>query len=130
MGRKASTARRTPHPGPTERMVEADPSAAFIDDMKVHAHEAANLLKVLSHETRLLVLCHLSRGELSVGEINERMALSQSALSQHLAELRTEGLVATRHEGQSIFYRIAGTNASEILAMLHELYCGSAGGRK
>lgn len=90
------------------------------------------MLKVLSHETRLLVLCHLSRGELSVGEINERVSLSQSALSQHLAVLRSEGLVATRRQGQSIFYRLADTGASHVpavLAVLHELYCGRAGKR-
>lgn len=98
-------------------------SPAFIADMKTHAAEAAGLLKVLAHETRLLVLCHLSGGELSVGEINERVSLSQSALSQHLAVLRGEGLVITRRQGQSIFYRLADTGATRVLAVLHDLYC-------
>lgn len=62
-------------------------SEALADDMQAHAGEAAGLLKVLAHEIRLLVLCHLSGGEPSVGEINERVSMSQSALSQHLAVL-------------------------------------------
>lgn len=100
-------------------------SSVFMDDMQAHAGEAAGLLKVLSHEARLLVMCHLSRDELSVGEINQRVPLSQSALSQHLAMLRGKGLVVTRRQGQSIFYRLADTGASQILAVLHDLYCGS-----
>lgn len=101
-------------------------SSTFMDDMQAHAGEAAGLLKVLAHEGRLLVMCHLSGGELSVGEINERVALSQSALSQHLAVLRAEGLVVTRRQGQSIFYRLADTGARQVLAVLHDLYCGAA----
>lgn len=102
-------------------------SAAFIADMQAHAAEAAGLLKVLAHETRLLVLCHLSGGELSVGEINQRVPLSQSALSQHLAVLRSEGLVTTRRQGQSIFYRLADSGATKVLAVLHDLYCRQEG---
>ncbi len=111
----------------SESREEAALSPAFVAEMQVHATEAAGLLKVLAHETRLLVLCHLSRGELSVGEINTRVPLSQSALSQHLAVLRNEGLVVTRREGQSIYYRLADTGASRVLAVLHEMYCGAAG---
>lgn len=99
-------------------------SPAFIAEMQAHAADAAALLKVLAHETRLLVLCHLARGELSVGEINARIPLSQSALSQHLAVLRNEGLVDTRRQQQKIFYCLADTGASRILAVLHDLYCG------
>ncbi|MGY3041411.1 DNA-binding transcriptional ArsR family regulator [Rhodanobacter sp. TND4EL1] len=97
-----------------------------MDEMQAHAAEAASLLKVLAHENRLLVMCHLARGELSVSEINERIALSQSSLSQHLGVLRREGVVVTRRQGQSIFYRLADTGASQIMAVLHDLYCGSA----
>ena len=118
--------RRSRHQKPTKRVGGRGASTAFIDDMQTHASEAADLLKALSHETRLLVLCHLSRGELSVGEINERVPLSQSALSQHLAVLRSEGLVVTRRQGQSVFYRLADTGASQVLAVLHDLYCGRA----
>lgn len=101
-------------------------SATFIDDMQAHADEAAGLLKVLAQKSRLLVLCHLSRGELPVSEINERVPLSQSALSQHLALLRREGVVITRRLGHSIFYRLADTGANQVMAVLHDMYCGSA----
>lgn len=111
----------------TEAAPPREVSAAFLDDMKAHVAEAASLLKVLAHGTRLLVLCHLSQGELSVGEINERVPLSQSALSQHLAVLRSEGVVVTRRQGQNIFYSLADTGASQVLAVLHEHYCASAG---
>jgi len=69
--------------------------------MRRHAEEAAGLLKALSHEARLLVLCELVGGERTAGELVERSALSQSALSQHLAKLRSEGLVATRRDAQT-----------------------------
>lgn len=91
--------------------------------MAAHAGEAARLLKHLAHETRLLILCHLWEGEMSVGEINERVRVSQSALSQHLALLRAEGLVATRRQAQSIFYRLADEKAASVLALLHGIYC-------
>ena len=69
---------------------------ADLDTMREHAHEAAQLLKALANENRLLLLCTLAQGELSVGQLNEQVALSQSALSQHLALLRRDGLVKTR----------------------------------
>ena len=74
--------------------------------MAANAGKAAALLKAMSNENRLLILCVLLDQELSVGEINARVPLSQSALSQHLAALRREALVSTRREGQSIFYRV------------------------
>ena len=98
-------------------------STDFLEGMQRNAAEVSNLLKMLSHEVRLLVLCHLRGGELAVGEINARVPLSQSALSQHLAALRSEGLVATRRQGQSIYYRLADDRAGRLLAALHDLYC-------
>lgn len=95
----------------------------------VQADAAASILKSLSHEGRLLVLCFLSEDdELSVGELAERVGLSQSALSQHLAKMRAEGLVATRKEAQSVFYRIVDPKVTKLLAVLHELYCPDLGG--
>lgn len=92
------------------------------------AAEAAAMLKALSNENRLLVLCHLvSSGELSVGELVDRVGLSQSALSQHLAKLREEGLVATRRDAQSVFYHICDTRAEQVLALLHDLFCPELG---
>ena len=92
------------------------------------AAEAASLLKALSNESRLLVLCHLvGHGELSVNGLAERIGLSQSALSQHLAKLREEGLVATRKEAQSVFYRVGDPRSERILALLHDLFCPELG---
>lgn len=92
------------------------------------AGEASRLLKALSNESRLLVLCFLvEAGELSVGELTERVGLSQSALSQHLAKLREEGLVATRKESQSVFYRVCDPKAEQVLALLHQIYCPELG---
>lgn len=95
---------------------------------QTQAAEAAALLKLLSNESRLLMLCHLAGNrELAVGELVERIGLSQSALSQHLAKLREEGLVATRKEAQNVFYRISDPRAAQILALLHDLFCVDLG---
>lgn len=95
------------------------------------AAEAAGMLKTLSNESRLLVLCHLvAEGELTVGELNDRIGLSQSALSQHLAKLREEGLVATRKEAQAVHYRICDPRAHQILGVLHEVFCPDLGEQK
>jgi ArsR family transcriptional regulator, virulence genes transcriptional regulator len=92
------------------------------------AAEAASLLRMLSNESRLLVLCHLAQsGELAVGELVQRIGLSQSALSQHLARLREEGLVANRKEAQSVYYRICDPRAQQILALLHDIFCPELG---
>jgi DNA-binding transcriptional ArsR family regulator len=86
--------------------------------------QAAGLLRALANEQRLLILCHLAAsGELSVGALGERLRLSQSALSQHLAKLRDEGIVAFRREAQTLFYHIADAKAERLLGLLHQLYC-------
>ncbi len=88
------------------------------------ARQAAALLKALSNEHRLLVLCHLvSEGELTAGSLVERVGLSQSALSQHLARLRQERLVAFRREAQTLFYSVADPKAGQILELLRDLFC-------
>jgi len=94
-------------------------------DMQAHATEAARLLKALSNEKRLLILCLLVEQEYSVGELNTRVDLSQSALSQHLAVLREEGLVHTRREAQTIHYSLAPGPARQVIATLHDIYCAS-----
>ena len=81
------------------------------------------MLKSLANERRLLILCHLIQGEKSVGELEKLVGLSQSALSQHLARLRKESLVATRREAQTIFYSVASNEARAVLATLYELFC-------
>ena len=87
--------------------------------MRLHAADASRVLKALANEKRLLLLCQLVEGECSVGELNARVDLSQSALSQHLAVLRDEGLVTTRREAQTIYYALAEGPAQQILATLH-----------
>ena len=87
------------------------------------AGEAAALLKALAHEARLMVLCQLLEGEHSAGALQEASGLSQSALSQHLARLREEGLVATRREAQTIYYRLAEPNVARVLETLAQIYC-------
>ncbi|MEI8296637.1 MAG: metalloregulator ArsR/SmtB family transcription factor [Pseudomonadota bacterium] len=88
-----------------------------------HAAEAAALLRALGNDQRLLVLCALLDGPLSVGEINARVELSQSALSQHLAVLRTAGIVTTRRESQTIHYSLVPGPALAILEVLYAAFC-------
>lgn len=87
------------------------------------AAQAARLLRTLGNERRLMILCQLADGERSVGELQPLVGLSQSALSQHLAVLREEGAVATRREGQTIWYRVADPAAVKVLATLAEIFC-------
>lgn len=91
-----------------------------------HIDEAAALLKALASDQRLLVMCCLLEGPLSVGEINARVPLSQSALSQHLGVLREAGVVTTRRESQTIYYALANGPATEIMTTLHALFCAPA----
>ena len=105
------------------RTTPADPQHLNMDVMRERADEASALLKVLANGQRLRILCLLVDGERSVGEINASVALSQSALSQHLARLREEGLVNTRREAQTIFYALAPGPAPQVIAALHSIYC-------
>lgn len=91
--------------------------------MQEHARAAANLLKALANENRLMILCTLINGELSVGELNAQVPLSQSALSQHLANLREAELVTTRKEAQTVYYSLQGDEAKKIIAVLQSIYC-------
>lgn len=100
----------------------------LVNQFSRHAAEAVGLLKALASEPRLLVLCYLAEaGEMSAGDLTEQVGLSQSALSQHLAKLREEGLVATRKEAQTVFYRVCDPKAEQLLALLHDLFCPELG---
>lgn len=94
-------------------------------EMKAHACEASQLLKALANENRLMILCSLAQGELNVSELNDRLELSQSALSQHLAWLRREELVNTRRDAQTIYYSLHGTKAKEVIEVLQSIYCAN-----
>ncbi len=92
-------------------------------EMQPHALEAAELLKALANEQRLMILCHLLQGPLAVGQLNERVPLSQSALSQHLAVLRESGVVHTEREAQSVWYSLPAGVVRRLIAVLHEEFC-------
>lgn len=94
-----------------------------LQDMLQNSAKAVKLLKAVSNERRLLILCHLLDGELSVGEMNEKLELSQSALSQHLALLRQHKLVKTRKAAQTVYYSLNSKEAEALIALLHKLYC-------
>lgn len=94
-----------------------------VDDMEQSVHDASVLLKALSNECRLLILCNLLDGEKSVSELNLRVDLSQSALSQHLARLRRDNLVKVRKQAQTVYYRIASDEAEQVIGLMHKLYC-------
>ena len=95
-----------------------------MDELAAKAAEAAALMKALSNEKRLLILCHLvAEDELSVGALVERVGLSQSALSQHLSRLREEGLVAFRREAQTLRYHVADARAGQVLGLLRDIFC-------
>ncbi|MEM9305229.1 MAG: metalloregulator ArsR/SmtB family transcription factor [Pseudomonadota bacterium] len=102
---------------------ELMPVSIDVVAMRRNAGKAATLLKSLANENRLLILCVLAEGESSVGELNQRVDLSQSALSQHLAVLRHQGLVNTRREAQTIYYSLAPTDALRVVSLLHDIYC-------
>jgi DNA-binding transcriptional ArsR family regulator len=95
--------------------------------LEERAAEAEAFLRSLANRHRLMILCSLVEGEMQVGELVQRLGLSQSNLSQHLAKLRDEGLVATRRTGTAIHYRIGSDRVQPILAELYRLFCAAPG---
>lgn len=93
-----------------------------IKDIEQNIDIAVNLLKALSNERRLLIICALYQGEKSVGELEDLVDLSQSAISQHLARLRSDGLVKTRRDGQTIYYSLHDKAAEAVLRCLYDIY--------
>ena len=94
------------------------------EEFERRAADAAQLLKLLANEHRLVILCRLSQTrEMSVSELAEAARLSQSAISQHLAKMREDGLLGTRRDAQTVFYRLADPNATRLLALLRDIYC-------
>lgn len=99
---------------------------AATDDLAALAPKAdkvAELLSALAHSKRLMAMCRMMDDEVSVGALAEAVGLGQSALSQHLSKLRALGLVSTRREGQTIYYRLASPEARELISTLYRLYC-------
>ncbi len=97
-----------------------------INDMQTSAQGAAALMKALSSENRLMLLCQLAEEEKTVGRLAEDLGMRQAAVSQQLALLRKDGLVTARREGQSMHYSLTGREARAIIALLYELYCEPA----
>jgi DNA-binding transcriptional ArsR family regulator len=98
--------------------------ADLLEGLQQKAGEAAQFLKLIANEHRLLILCHLAgRGEMTVNALADQVGLSQSALSQHLARLREDELVAFRREAQTLHYRISDRRAVEILETLKKVFC-------
>ena len=91
--------------------------------MEESARDAAAFLKTLSHEGRLMILCHLGGGERSVGELETLLGMRQAAVSQMLARLRDEGLVSTRRDGKTIFYDLADDKTKQVIGLLHSIFC-------
>ena len=106
-------------------MIDGARSDTDLDAMAANATEAANFLKALSHESRLMILCHLATGEKSVSDLERLLSSRQSAVSQQLGRLRLEGLVQPRREGKAIYYSIADDRVREMMALLYDLFCAS-----
>ena len=100
-------------------------TATLIDPARLRkaAGTAVGALKVLANEDRLLLLCQLSQGEMSVGELEEALEIRQPTLSQQLGVLRTEGVVDTRRDGKRIFYSVADARLLQVLTVVYDIYC-------
>lgn len=94
-----------------------------IKELMAQARKASEMLKALSHETRLMILCLLSEGEKSVSEIEEIVSLPQATVSQQLARLRFDRLVTTRREGRTVYYSIADDGVGSVIESLYDLFC-------
>lgn len=96
-----------------------------LDQMMDNATAATNYLKAISHEGRLMILCHLATGEKSVTELEELLSARQAAVSQQLGRLRMEGLVTPRRDGKTIYYSLADDRSQRIIGLVYELFCKS-----
>ena len=102
----------------------SDTCAAELDEMMRNAQEASNFLKAISHEGRLMILCHLASGEKSVTELEELLSARQAAVSQQLSRLRLEGLVQPRRDGKAIYYSLTDDRSTQIIEVVYNLFCG------
>ncbi len=107
----------------SEPALDVEREAATRSDMLALRSAEAAFLKALSHEGRLMILCHLTEGERSVTELERLLESRQAAVSQQLARLRLEGLVSTRREGKAIFYSIQDPKVLQLVKLLHDMYC-------
>ncbi len=96
-----------------------------MDKMVLNATRASNFLKAISHEGRLMILCHLASGEKSVTELEELLSARQAAVSQQLSRLRLEGLVTPRRDGKAIYYSLTDDRPKQIMEVVYDLFCKS-----
>ncbi len=104
-------------------VLDIDMSDEEIDKVVSNAQTASAFLKAISHEGRLMILCHLVSGEKSVTELEELLAARQAAVSQQLSRLRLEGLVIPRRDGKTIYYKLADDRPKKMLETVYELFC-------
>jgi len=97
--------------------------AEDLDKMAENALNASNFLKAISHEGRLMILCHLASGEKSVTELEDLLSARQAAVSQQLSRLRFEGIVIPRREGKTIYYSLADDRPKQIMEVVYDLFC-------
>ncbi|MBC7168658.1 metalloregulator ArsR/SmtB family transcription factor [Phenylobacterium sp.] len=109
-------------------VAEQLPKPAELAELEASAAAAARLMKLMASEQRLIILCKLGEGECSVGQLAEHVGLAQSAASQHLAKLRVEGVVGTRRDGQTIYYRLTDPAAARVIDTLCDIYRGKTKG--
>jgi len=111
------------------QVINGDISDEDMDRMKNGAAAAANMLKALSHEGRLMILCNLVSGEKSVSQLEKLLSARQAAVSQQLARLRLEGLVTPRRDGKTIYYSLTDDRPKQILEVIYDLFCSNDGAR-
>lgn len=99
--------------------------AIELTKMQSNVLEASELLRVMAHPERLLVLCQLTQGEMGVGELQAQSTLSQSAFSQHLTVLRKHRLIAARKSSQQVFYSLSDPRVEQLISTLHSVFCDS-----
>lgn len=104
-------------------VIDINMSSEDMDKMATNAMKAANFLKAISHEGRLMILCHLASGEKSVTELEDLLSARQAAVSQQLSRLRLEGLVVPRRDGKTIYYSLADDRPKQIMEVVYDLFC-------
>lgn len=110
-------------PGTRLPVLDADMRAEDMEKMMQNAQRASNFLKAISHEGRLMILCHLASGEKSVTELEDLLSARQAAVSQQLTRLRLEGLVTPRREGKAIYYSLTDDRPRQIMEVVYDLFC-------
>ncbi len=116
----------TADPSPTGDARAMKARTGGFEALAAKTEEAEQFLKALANTHRLMILCELLKGESCVSELQQAVGLSQSSLSQHLARLRQDSLVATRRESREIYYSLADDRVRRVIALLHDIFCGKA----